>query len=352
MDRIPQKAILAKNIYDSKGTFLLRKDSPLKENTVQKLKKNGIFFVYIQDELSEGIELNNVVDDEIKAEIIFSFKQMIEKKIKHARTSNVIESKEVKMIEDIVGNLLSEIRQNNDLSYIAVELMGTDMSTYFHSVNTAIVSLLIALESKMEMSLCRHIGLGAILHDVGKIKIDADILNQMTVFSDEELEEMRKHVEYGYDMVRGSYSISGIAKAIVLKHHEKLDGSGYPSGIPGDQIPDYVRVVTMADMFDAMTSDRVYRRKMPVHRALEYLMADCIDKIDSKIFKSLTKKVVLFPPGTIVLLNEGSRGIVIKYQQEAPTRPVVRILESNNFNPGTEIDLLKTLNLLVDGLEI
>lgn len=351
VDRIPQKATLAKSIYDSKGTFLLRKDSPLRDSIVQKLKNNGIFFVYIQDDISEGIEVSNVVDDELKAEIIFSFKDMMEKKMKNNRTSNTISSEEVLQLENIIGDLLSEVRNNSDLSYIAVELMGTDMSTYFHSVNTAIISLLIALESKLGMTMCRNIGLGAILHDVGKVKVDNDILNQLAPFSKEELHEMRQHVSYGYDMIRNTHSLNGIVKSIVLKHHEKLDGSGYPNGIEAEEIPDYVRIVTMADMFDAMTSDRVYRRKMSVHNALEHLMADCIDKIDAGVYNRLTKKVVLFPPGTVVTLNEGSRAIVVKYQNDSPTRPIVRILDSSNFTVGEEIDLMKVLNILIESIE-
>lgn len=352
VDRIPENAVLAKDIYDAKGVFLLKKESRLLRNTLQKLKNNGIFFACIKDDISEGIEFKTVVDDESKAKIIFAFKEIVEQRTADGKKGNGIVFKDIKKIENLVDELLTEISYKSDLSYMAVELMGTDMSTYFHSVNTAIISLLMATDLKMSKAMCRSIGLGAILHDIGKVRINPEILNKVGVFEPEELLEMRRHAEGGYELIRNLPELSGVVKSIVLKHHEKLDGSGYPKGIRGEEIPDYVRIVTVADMFDAMTSDRIYRKRMAVHVALEYLMTECVSKIDKNIYECLTRKVIFFPPGTIVSLNEGSRAIVTHYNDSAPTRPKIRIIKSDHFVSGTEIDMMNKLNLLIESAEV
>lgn len=350
VDKVPENAVLAKDIYDAKGVFLLKRDSRLLQGTLQKLKNNGIFFICIEDGISEGIEFESVIDDESKARIIFAFKEIVEEKTGEGKGVGLV-FKNVKKIEGLVDELLMEISRKSDLSYMAVELMGTDMSTYFHSVNTAIISLLMAMDLKMSRTMCRDIGLGAILHDIGKTRIDSRILNKVERFNEEEWIEMKSHVDCGYELIKALTAMNGIVKSIVLKHHEKLDGSGYPNGITAEAIPEYVRIVTVADMFDAMTSDRIYRRRMPIHVALEHLMTECVTKIDKNIYQCLTRKVIFFPPGTIVHLNEGSSAIVTEYNDTAPTRPKIRIIKSSNFAEGTEIDLMNRLTLLIESAE-
>lgn len=351
VDRIPDSAVLAKSIYDAKGVFLLKKDVTIQRNLAKKLKTNGIFYIYIQDDLSEGIEIETVIDDELKADIILTFKKIVEKQIQGNRTPDLMTSKAISGLENIVDTIVGEINSKSDLLYMTIELMGTDMSTYSHSVNTAIISLLIAMDMKLERSLCEDIGLGSILHDIGKVKIDSKILNKFTALTSEEAAEIRRHVEYGYHMTRNNISLSGVVKSIILSHHEKLDGSGYPNALRAEQIPLHVRIVTVADMFDAMNSDRSYKGRMPVHTTLEALMVDCVDKIDTKVYRSLVNKVVMYPPGTIVNLNEGSQAIIVKYNAKYPTRPKIRIIESQNFQTGTEIDLMDVLNLLIESTE-
>lgn len=351
VDKIPQKAILAKNIYDTKGVFLLKKDTQLNCELVKKIKMNGLFYIYIEDSISEGIEIQTVIDDEAKADIIFSFRDIFEKKISGNRTPDLISSGSISALDNLVDVILSEISNKHDLSYMAVELMGTDMSTYSHCVNTAIISLLMAIDLKMGMRKCKDIGMGAILHDIGKIQIDSDILNKLSPFTPEEFEEMKRHSEYGYNMIKGKTMLNGVVKSIVIHHHEKLDGLGYPHKLGKNKIPDYVRIVTIADMFDAMTSDRVYRKRMPVHVVLENLMVDCVNKTDPIIFDSLVRQIVMYPPGTVAHLNDGSRTIVTEYNKLSPTRPKLRILESPNYQQGNEIDLMKELRLLIVSTE-
>lgn len=339
---------LGKPVYDVKGTFLLAKDIILTEVMIKRLIQNKIYFVYIDDEISKGISIESIIDDQAKAKIVLTMKDIMDNKISSRSNPGMIPIDDFKKIGNIVDNLMEEIKNKSDLSYMAVELMGTDMNTYSHSVNVAILSILNAVNYGYSMDMCKKIGIGALLHDIGKTKIDVSILQKVDPFTMEEFIEMKRHSEYGYEMVRKDPSISAISKSIILNHHEKLDGTGYPNKIEARYIPDFVRIVTMADMFDAMTTDRVYRKRIPVHMALELLMADCVSKIDSNVYKKFVENVIMYPPGTMVELNEGSKGLVIKYDKYNPTRPKIRITQSERFEFMTEIDLMNNLNLLIE----
>ena len=348
IQKIPKKTKLAKPVYDHKGRLLLNKGVDISDGIINKFKLNNIFYIYIEDEISEGIEIESIIDDETKAMITFTIKNIIDNTSNSKNQSGMIDSKEIKKAEKIIDTLIKMIKERNHISYMAVELMGTDMNTYTHSVNVAILSIINALDYGYITSTCEKIGFGALMHDVGKTKIENYILQKHEMLTNDEFIEMKLHPDYGHKMFSSDPCISAISKSIILNHHEKLDGTGYPSGLGSNRIPDFVRIVTISDMFDAMTTDRVYRRRMPVHTALEILMADCVTKIDSKIYNKFVRNVVINPPGTIVVLNEGTIAIVTEYDKLSPTRPKIRVIESKNYKYQDEIDLMKTLNLLIE----
>ncbi len=245
IENIPNGAKLAKPIYDIKGLLLLNKGIDLTEGMINRLRLSNIFFIYIEDKISEGIEIHSIVDDQMKASVAFSIKQIMNA----GNTSNkgIMSMKSIKSIESIVDDLITEIKSKNEISYMAVELMGTDMNTYSHSVNVAILSILTANEYGYPNNTGKKIGFGALLHDIGKVKIDASILQKTIPFNDDEWQEMMNHSKYGYEMIKSDPNISAISKSIILNHHEKLDGSGYPNNLKSDKLPPFLRIVTISD---------------------------------------------------------------------------------------------------------
>ncbi len=348
IQKIPTIAKLAKPVYDHKGILLLSKGVDITPGIINRFRINNIFYVYIEDAFSEGIEIESVIDDETKAMITFTIKNILENATNVKKSNGMIPVKEIRRVENIVDTLLRMIKERNNLSYMAVELMGTDMNTYTHSVNVAILSIINCLDYGYVGSMCEKIGFGALMHDIGKTRIDNHILQKHEVLTSEEFIEMKRHSEYGYKMFNADPCISPISKSIILSHHEKLDGSGYPNRLNSSQIPDFIRIVTISDMFDAMTTDRVYKKRMPIHRALEILMGDCIAKIDGNLYKKFIKNIVIYPPGTLVVLNEGTIAIVTEYNSMYPTRPKIRVIDSQNFIAQDEIDLMKKLNLIIE----
>ncbi len=157
IQKIPQKAKLAKPVYDHKGILLLNKGIDITESITNKFKANNIYFIYIEDDISEGIEIESIIDDETKAMITFSIKNIIDNISSGKKTNAMLPIQEIKKIEYIVDTLLKNIKEKNELSYMAVELMGTDMNTYTHSVNVAILSIINSIDYGYADSMCEKI---------------------------------------------------------------------------------------------------------------------------------------------------------------------------------------------------
>lgn len=330
--------IIGKSIYSDSGNLLLGKGIVLTDSLIQKIRDNQIFCLYIDDELSEGIEPKGIIDDETMVQSIKSIKETMGSLLKTSNKTNLagrIPIKQYFAVENIVNDLMRSLEDNKDTLYTVTELMGTDMYTYKHSVNVAVLSILVAKSLGYGNEAVKNIAMGGLLHDVGKIKVQIDLINKKGSLTDEEFEEMKNHPEYGYQMVKDDRVLSSISKNIIRSHHEKLDGSGYLMQLKHNEIPEYVSIVTICDMYDAMTTDRSYRKRMPIYEALEILMCESIERVDPKLYHALVENICLYPVGTSVMLSDGQTCLVIAYRKEYPTRPKLKTLDP----PYTVIDL-------------
>ncbi len=158
---------------------------------------------------------------------------------------------------------------------------------------------------------------------------------------------MREHAELGYEIVNDDITLSGITKQIIFGHHERLDGTGYPRGLDKNSISVYTRIVSICDMFDAMTSDRVYQTKMPIYKALDVMMAEAIERIDADLLKTLIENVAIYKPGETVVLEDGRKGIIVDVRKGYATRPIIRIIEDALGQDPYEIDLKYDLSVFI-----
>ncbi|HPW41973.1 MAG TPA: HD-GYP domain-containing protein, partial [Bacillota bacterium] len=196
----------------------------------------------------------------------------------------------------------------------------------------------------------RELGMGAMLHDIGKTRIPHEILNKPESLTKEEFELVKKHTSYGYELLKRSDVLSTYASYIALTHHERHDGEGYPLGLRGEEIHEFARIVSVADVFDAITSDRVYKKRINVNEAVEYLIGMGDHQFDYNIVRSFIEHITIYPPGTCVLLNSGEKAIVVDVNKKYPNRPIVRILADGEGQIPTvpvEIDLTKNNALLI-----
>jgi HD-GYP domain-containing protein (c-di-GMP phosphodiesterase class II) len=178
------------------------------------------------------------------------------------------------------------------------------------------------------------LGVGLLLHDIGKLAIPSDVLHKPGKLTPEELLLVRAHPETGFEMLKHG-GISPVSRAVVRSHHEKWDGTGYPDGKAGTAIHQFARVAAVADVFDALTSDRAYRTADPPHAGYEYILSRVGRDFDPEVVEIFRTSVAPHPPGTGVILSDGYCGIVKEVRPDSVNRPIIRVV----MNPsGEEIE--------------
>lgn len=340
---------IAKPVYDSKLSLLINKGATLSEPLLNKLKQADIRHLYIEDELSRGVILEPLISDEIKLQAFVIMKNIYESQMeKDERVAETVRESTIRELKDLVDDIIAEIYSKNELKYYSTELMGAEMYHYNHAVEVMILSLLIGKKMGLDRERLLKLGMGSVLADIGKSKVPSEILNKKGKLEPAEFEEMKRHVEYSYHILKDLVGLSSLSRQIVLLHHEKLDGSGYPNGFQGDQIPLLVRIATVCDIFSAIVSDRTYNNRISVDTAIEILRSATPAKLDQDVFGTLLQVVDIYPPGTLVEIGDGKYGIVIRSNLNSPTRPILKIIGGNAELDGyEEIDLMEELTLFI-----
>ena len=291
--------------YDN-GNILLRADVELKPFYIHRLKELQYSHVYIRD-LNDPEE--NMIIEPIKLET------RVKAGIAFRETVNVIEktkSVNIFKLQKVVGEMVDQITKNNDVIYNMLDIRSYDNYTFAHSVNVCTISLIIGSWMRLSRSDLEFLGIGALLHDIGKIFVDAGILNKPSHLEPEEYELIKKHARDGYDILKDKICINYISSHIAFQHHERQDGSGYPRGLTGDKIHRFAKIVAVADVYDAMTSSRVYRQALPSHFVLDQIKSDADKKFDRAVVESLQKMIAPYPVGSLLLLTNGDTVIVHK----------------------------------------
>lgn len=354
IDKIEKGMIVGKKVYNNVGSILLYEDIVLTGDYIERLKNMNIPSLYIKDDISKGIEVDEIIDNELKIGTIITLEKEFEfLKNKDKKGKKLLPQKSYNKIKNVVEDILEQLLFSDSTLMNMTKLMSTDIYTYEHSVNVSILSMMIATELNFPKKKVIDIGLGAMLHDIGKMAIDEEVLFKAGRLSDEEFEHIKEHPVLGYEMVKDDRFISPIAKSIILLHHEKLDGSGYPRHLKGKDFNklDHVKIVTAVDILDALINDRVYKKKMPVYEAVELVSSNVPMKIDSKIFDILKKKIEPYPTGSGVILTDGRIGLVEKNNYDNPTRPCIRIIydeKGNELEEKKVINMMENLTVFID----
>jgi len=253
---------------------------------------------------------------------------------------------EARSIDNISDRLLQVVREqrNSFIRYIlGGEIKGFVMAK--NLVNTAILSALMALELKLPNHKVLQIVTGALLHDVGMLRLPKEIVEKKGGLSQAELQRIQAHTLYTYKIVNKELLYPEDVGTIVLQHHERWDGEGYPRRIAGDAIDLGARIVSVADAFEAMVSQKPYRNPMIGYQAMKNLLSDNLRRFDPNVIKAFIQTMGIYPIGSIVLLNNGAMAQVVDVQASAPLRPSIRILadEFGNMFKNDEGDLLDLL---------
>lgn len=349
IDSIRLGVKLARTIFNSEGGILLTKGVVLKESYLDKLKSHGISEVYLEDAISNDVQIEDVVQQKTHNEALVIVKKMM-------KSYNFSTSLDVEEVKGIVNKLIDELLGNSDILYNLSEIKSVDDYTFEHSVNVCILSLITGIGLGFDMQSLRELGIGAMLHDIGKLCIPQEIIKKPSQLTVDEFEVIKKHTVFGYEMLKKSGKVNLVSAFIAFGHHERFDGSGYPLQLKNENIQLCARIVAVADVYDALTSDRVYRKKLKPNEVYEYITSLGSHHFDPRVIESFVKYVTIYPVGTGVLLNNRERGLVIKDNRCMPTRPVIRVAfddKMNRQNIFKEIDLSVQTNVfIVDSCEL
>ena len=196
---------------------------------------------------------------------------------------------------------------------------------YHHAVTVAILSALLGKLLHFEKGDWIQIGVAGALSDSGMAKIDSKILTKKSSLSQQEYEEVKQHPKYSYEMLKQVKVVSDSVRKAVVQHHERIDGSGYPLGLTGEKLHPFGKIIAVADVFHAMTSERNYRSKQSPFKVLESILHDEFGKFDIKVIQALTKVLTNFSTGTRVKLSNNQVGEIVFIEPKHPTRPMIKL---------------------------
>ncbi|AYC29976.1 HD-GYP domain-containing protein [Paenisporosarcina cavernae] len=322
--------VLGRSIRNDAGHALLQENIALTDAMINRLRELEVQYVYIHDELSKGIEIPELIPFEKRHASIKTIKETFrEINPTNLKKSSYVIDQQSKQLFQMVDEVMGQLLVQDDLMMILGDVVLYDSYIFQHSFQVMLYSIQIAKELGYSYEEIRTIGMGALLHDVGKMVISSDILFKKDKLDEEEYELVKKHARVGFDILRGVHSISLKIAHCAFQHHERLDGSGYPRNLLDFEIHPYAKIIAVADVFDAVTSDRVYKEKMLPNIGLDVIRAGKGTLFDPKIVDALCRVISPYPNGTMVLLSDGSKGIVTKQNQQDPSNPVLRIFEKS-----------------------
>ena len=382
--------ILALPIVTDGGTVLIHADVELKPELINRAIRLGIKSLYIKDYPEEVINKENynhiVISSEDDYDDVYNEGQDVsdsecayvknEKKTEY--NNKYIENHIYKVEETAINSrtIIKDVlekhiyRHNSDLKVIGeqaekiiesvieepevitniTEMRNISTDMYTHCINVCALSTIMALRLKMSEKQVRNISIGAILHDIGLRYIKVPYMNtNETYMNVKDALEYKKHTIFGYSSLQDEGWIPDIAKEIILLHHERIDGKGYPFQHKGDKIKTEVKRVSLCDDFESLISG-VGSTKLKIYEAIEYIKANQGIKYDATITDKLLESVAVYPVGINVITSEGEMGVVVRQNHKFTDRPVIKMLkhaDGSPYNDDVEKDLMKYLTLFI-----
>lgn len=311
---------LARSVRAGDGKILLSEGIALTPQFIVSLWRRGVPAVYIRDERVADVEVVEVVSLETRSQVAAQLRQATER----VKAGGRIDAASMARAVDL---LLEEVVANDAALGTLTDIRTADSYTFAHMVNVCVLSLVVGLSLELPYKALHELGMGAILHDVGKVHVPEEVLKKDGPLTDEEMEVMRRHPKAGYDILRKTDGISLPSAHVAYQHHERLDGTGYPRGLMGESIHQYARIAMVADVYDAMTADRIYRRGHSPRDALRYIREGSNRIFDAAVVDAFCAAVAPYPVGSLVRLDSGEVGVVVTVNANRPERPVVRLLK-------------------------
>jgi HD-GYP domain-containing protein (c-di-GMP phosphodiesterase class II) len=317
--------VIAKDVFQDTGILMLNEGVALTTELITKLRYWGIGEVMIEELKPSFKEQQEVL---LAPKITAAHDRMV------GITQNIMTCDNIKeadsfLLRGMVGDIESQIDLNTNLLLSLNHLKTYDSYLFSHVVNVCILALIIGRELRMSPEQLKDLGMAALLHDFGMIKIDRAIYDQGSKLTTEGWQEIKKHPDYGYNILAENDFSTEVLLGI-RQHHERINGSGYPLGLKGSEIGQFGKIIAVADVYDACISPRKHRKRFTPYEALKILLGDS-HLFEIKILKAFIASMAIYPIGSFVRLNTGEVAKVVGINHKAPFRPEIRIyFDSSN----------------------
>lgn len=360
--------ILAKALYTERGEVLLSAGTLLTAFYIERLRERGIISVYLQDGLGDDVEPNDIVSEELRAATVTHLARAFDVIGGMAQGSRLDNGGRPRTVDDLVYRLgerplelstpgvnalqalyrdievlMNEILETNTIA--SLESLKTHNGyTFQHSVDVAVLGILLGRTAGLPRDQLRELALGCLLHDLGKMYIDEAILDKPDRLTPEEFEEIKKHPQMGFELIRRMPVFSILPAHVAFQHHERQDGTGYPRGLVGNNLIQrslaermnpkrmllIAEIAAVADVYSALTSDRPYRPAMPLDRVARIIGEMSGSHLNAEVVALLMRTIPMFPVGHWIEVMSGKyrgwRGVVAELSIDALHQPVVRLL--------------------------
>jgi HD-GYP domain-containing protein (c-di-GMP phosphodiesterase class II) len=360
---------LAKAVVGERGELLLNADVPLSERYIKMLRDRGVATVFVEDPDTDDVEIEELVSERVRAKVtgnVCRVFEAVEGAIRSVEGDTAApdfaralrDHGSQHALQQDIAELVDEVLAADVLTGINA-LRGFDNYQFLHALDSTVTAVMLGRRLRLPRDDLTRIASGCLLHDIGMVALDREMLGRPERLGADERERIRAHPQIGYDMLRRLRPNEVIANHVAYQHHERQDGAGYPRGLVGTnrvrrapvergasgRIVLDAEIVAVADVYDALGSDRPYRAALPPDQVVRTLRRLAGGHLNREIVGQLISVLPIYPLGTEVLVVAGERrhfrGIVSRVHKDALDRPSVRLLWNSDRVriPPVEIDL-------------
>jgi len=309
---------VAEDIFNEYGTLVAADGMVLDEHIISRIAGLGFNRIKVYDSGENIIEVSN--SDLFRAQYDENVKYV--KSILH----DISSGKEIdaERVNYATSSILSKVNENREIVSCISEMRAAGDYLYTHSINVALLSMLLGKWLKYDYLRLKSLVTSAFLHDIGKSRIPSEILNKPGTLDENEFAEIKKHCVIGYKLAE---SFPGMDEDIlkgILQHHEREDGSGYPFGLRGDRIHEIAKIIAVADIYDAMTSNRFYKERACPFDVIDYIEKEHLGTLDHRITSTFLKNIASYYIGELVILSSGDTGEIVYINPYHISRPIVK----------------------------
>lgn len=339
IDLVKPGMVTAEAVINKYGNVLIWENIILNDNMISHLQNIGVSYITVYNEEysyePNGRYANDSMQFNIKYERDVDNTKQIFQDISAGRSLNVDTANQ------IVNSVLEKEQNNKNIIDSVMQTRNTDEYTYYHSLNVSMLCMMMGKWLRLDDLNVKNLTQVGLLHDIGKTRVPFAVLNKPAKLTDVEFEEIKRHSQLGYELITANSEIHPEVATAVLTHHEKEDGSGYPFGITGNKLNLYSKIVTIADIFDAMTANRSYRVKDTPLKVFELMQHGSFGVLDPVVLKVFLDNITNYYVGAKIVLNTGEMGEVVYMNNMDFSKPVVMV--NNRY-----IDTLVSKNVIIE----